>query len=574
MKKHQFLHFLAKTGIVSVIAVSMVCTTLHPTFALSDTSATESDEPKTTVTETPVSEEAAESPVVSNEPAAVTPVTEPTPEAKPEATPETTPEVKPETEPEATPEEDNTDKPTNSDHPDEADKPDITDDSQAPAADPDNQDKKNPDNQGEQIQDEQIQDEQDQDEQDADKTDIDKRPSNKDDVSEDTDSKGTDSKGTNPKDTGSKITISKNHASKNAKVNTSTQSEKATSAKTVIEDKSPDAVYVKSDFNPSEIFVDIEDRVKYNTALPLDNIPSFITQEMIIGALKCQDETGFPASVTIAQIIQESGYGKYGPGGDEHQGLSYLAYEYCNLFGIKGVGTAGTVNMRTGEQTASGSYYSTTAGFRVYNTYTECIEDRCDLLQRVYGDLIEGVTDANTFAMRIGSRWATSLQYSQHLIQQMERYDLYRLDEMTLLDFGEMIGRFADPCPGSYVTSPFGYRKFDQKFHKGIDLGTGGEPIPVYAAESGTVVRAEFDNLAGNWVMIDHGNGIVTKYMHFSHTFVKVGQEVTKGQQIGLTGTTGRSTGVHLHFQVEENGVAVDPTTYFTPMDTVDQQLN
>ena len=64
--------------------------------------------------------------------------------------------------------------------------------------------------------------------------------------------------------------------------------------------------------------------------------------------------------------------------------------------------------------------------------------------------------------------------------------------------------------------------------------------------------------------MIDHGNGLVTKYMHFSHTFVKEGQEVTKGQQIGLTGTTGRSTGIHLHFQVEENGVAVDPASYLS----------
>ena len=66
---------------------------------------------------------------------------------------------------------------------------------------------------------------------------------------------------------------------------------------------------------------------------------------MIVGALKCQDETGYPASVTIAQIIQESGYGSYGPGGESGEGLSYLAYQYCNLFGIKGKGTAGSVNM-------------------------------------------------------------------------------------------------------------------------------------------------------------------------------------------------------------------------------------
>ena len=346
--------------------------------------------------------------------------------------------------------------------------------------------------------------------------------------------------------------------------NLSTQSETPTSSKATIRDESSDALYIERSYNPSETFVELNKRIKYNAALPLDNIPSFITQEMIIAALKCQDETGYPASVTIAQIIQESGFGKYGPGGEDQQGLSYLAYQYCNLFGIKGTGTAGSVSMRTGEQTSSGKYYTITASFRVYNTYTECIEDRTKLIKRSYSDLITGATDANTFAVQIGSRWATSLQYSQHLIQQMERYDLYRLDRMTLMDFSDMIGQFADPCPGSHLTSSFGYRDFDHKFHKGIDLGTNGEILPVYAAESGTVVRAEYDSLAGNWVLIDHGNGLITKYMHFSHTFVKEGQEVTKGQQIGLTGTTGRSTGIHLHFQVEENGVAVNPTTYLS----------
>ena len=330
-----------------------------------------------------------------------------------------------------------------------------------------------------------------------------------------------------------------------------------------IQDRSSDAVYMPSLFNRSEMFLKTEEKIKYNTALPLDNIPSFISQEMIIGALKCQDETGFPASVTIAQIIQESGFGCYGPGGDTYQGLSYLAFEYCNLFGIKGTGTAGSVDMRTGEQTPAGEYYMTTAGFRVYNTYTECIEDRTRLLQEVYSDLTANVTDANTFAVKIGSRWATSLTYSQNLISQMERYDLYRLDRMTLQEFGKMIGKFADPCPGSYVTSDFGYRAFDKSFHKGIDLGTNGAAIPTYAAESGVVVTAGWSDSAGNWIVIDHGNGLVTKYMHHSKLFVKEGQHVEKGQQIGVTGTTGNSTGVHLHFQIEENGVAVDPSPYF-----------
>ena len=315
-------------------------------------------------------------------------------------------------------------------------------------------------------------------------------------------------------------------------------------------------------FRASKPFTAIGDRICYNVEVPIEGIPSFITQEMVVGALKAQDETGFPASVTIAQIIKESGYGKYGPGGKNGQGLSYLAYQYCNLFGIKGTGTAGSAVMKTNEMTSGGSIYSIQAGFRVYNTYTECIEDRSKLLKNVYSDLTRGVTDANTFAMKIGGRWATGINYGQGLIKTMETYDLYRLDEMTLMDFNKMIGTFANPCPGSHVTSTFGHRDFDNKFHKGLDLGTGSQNIPTYAAEAGTVTFAGRAGAAGNLIVIEHEDGLVTKYMHHSRMYVKIGQKVEKGQQIGLSGTTGYSTGNHLHFQVEKNGVAMNPAIY------------
>ena len=319
-----------------------------------------------------------------------------------------------------------------------------------------------------------------------------------------------------------------------------------------------------ADFETSAKFLKLGERIRYNVEVPIEGLPSFITQEMIIGALKAQDETGYPASVTIAQIIQESGYGKYGPGGLKGEGLSYLAYQYCNLFGIKGKGTIGSAKMNTFEMTAGGQTYSTQAGFRAYNTYTECIEDRSKLLDEVYSDLTANVTDANTFAVKIGSRWATDINYSRSLIRTMGRYDLYRLDELTLTDFSKLIGRFADPCPGATVSSTYGYRTFDHSFHKGLDLGTGTENIPTYAADAGTVIFAGEAGTAGNMVVIDHGEGLITKYMHHYEVFVEEGQEVEKGQQIGLSGTTGYSTGNHLHFQVEENGKAVDPMKYLS----------
>ena len=368
---------------------------------------------------------------------------------------------------------------------------------------------------------------------------------------------GSETESESHSETASSETTTPGSSSDNASASTDS---KATESQTTAETGSNTQQDVS--YKASGVFKKIGDRVQYNVDVPIKGLPSFITQEMIVGALKSQDEYGYPASVTIAQIIQESGYGTYGPGGNKGQGLSGLAYGYCNLFGIKGSGTAGSVSMRTSEMTKDGKIYSTTSAFRAYNTYSEAIEDRCKVLQNGYGDLISGVNDANTFAMRIGQRWATDLNYGKSLIKLMELYDLYRLDDMTLKDFSAMIGRFADPCPGAVVTSNFGFREFDNKFHKGLDLGTGSENIPTYAAESGTVIFAGYSGSAGNLITIDHGNGLVTKYMHHSEIYVKVGDHVEKGQQIGLSGTTGRSTGNHLHFQVEENGVAVNPLLY------------
>lgn len=124
-------------------------------------------------------------------------------------------------------------------------------------------------------------------------------------------------------------------------------------------------------------------------------------------------------------------------------------------------------------------------------------------------------------------------------------------------------GYFTHPCPGmTYQSSYFGeIREFEVGGHKGNDYAapTG---TPTYAAAAGTVVIAGWSNSAGNWVVINHGNGLVTKYMHHSSLCVSTGQYVEKGQQIGYVGSTGQSTGPHLHFQVELNGVAVNPDNY------------
>lgn len=126
-------------------------------------------------------------------------------------------------------------------------------------------------------------------------------------------------------------------------------------------------------------------------------------------------------------------------------------------------------------------------------------------------------------------------------------------------------GFFANPCPDAWESSGYGWREFDQKFHLGTDMAAN-LGAPIYAAEAGTVIGASEDGGyhggAGNYVTIAHGNGLVTKYFHCSAVFVNVGDRVERGQNIAAVGSTGKSTGPHLHFQVEVNGVAVCPYDY------------
>ena len=127
-------------------------------------------------------------------------------------------------------------------------------------------------------------------------------------------------------------------------------------------------------------------------------------------------------------------------------------------------------------------------------------------------------------------------------------------------------GYFTHPCPGmSYQSSYFGEIRQgigDDRPHKGHDYAAP-RGTPIYAAAAGTVLIAGYSSSAGNWVVISHGNGLVTKYMHmFESPYVSAGDKVAKGQHIGGVGTTGQSTGNHLHFQVEVDGVAVNPSNY------------
>ncbi len=115
------------------------------------------------------------------------------------------------------------------------------------------------------------------------------------------------------------------------------------------------------------------------------------------------------------------------------------------------------------------------------------------------------------------------------------------------------------------ITSPFGsrYHPILHKYlmHTGIDLGAS-YGTPIKAAESGTIILAGWVSGYGNTIVIDHGDGVSTLYGHQSKLAVHVGDKVAKGQTIGYVGSTGNSTGPHLHFEVRVNGVVKNPLTY------------
>jgi len=116
-----------------------------------------------------------------------------------------------------------------------------------------------------------------------------------------------------------------------------------------------------------------------------------------------------------------------------------------------------------------------------------------------------------------------------------------------------------------WVTSGFGYRTSpftsSREFHRGLDIA-GRMRTPVQAPADGDVVVAGHARALGNTVTISHGYGIETIYGHLAEVLVKPGAKVKRGQQIGLIGNTGRSTGPHLHYQVEVNGKPVNPQNY------------
>lgn len=166
-------------------------------------------------------------------------------------------------------------------------------------------------------------------------------------------------------------------------------------------------------------------------------------------------------------------------------------------------------------------------------------------------------------------QWNAELEAQTATIEALEQQiaaEKKRLQELNQPQQTYDGGAFAWPCPSTkLVTSEFGWRMHPvlnyNRFHNGIDIG-GKYGASIVAAYDGKVVAASSTSAMGNYIMIDHGDGLYTIYMHCSQLYVSEGTYVIRGEQIAAVGSTGISTGPHLHFSVRLNGEYKNPLEY------------
>ncbi len=171
----------------------------------------------------------------------------------------------------------------------------------------------------------------------------------------------------------------------------------------------------------------------------------------------------------------------------------------------------------------------------------------------------------------VGNRPLT-LEELQQTLADLENVSSNKADLLTVMEsrlFDQKIAKVmlptAQPVPGSHLGSPFGWRVDPitgrSALHTGLDF-QADPGTPILAAAGGVVVVQEYHAAYGNMVEIDHGNSLITRYAHASATFVKKGDLVKRGQKIAAVGSTGRSTGPHLHFEVLADGTHQDPQKF------------
>ncbi len=189
------------------------------------------------------------------------------------------------------------------------------------------------------------------------------------------------------------------------------------------------------------------------------------------------------------------------------------------------------------------------------NTAVTELEERSDMIERIMCNIGVDVKDAP--AADNSNSGGPFIMPQENIGKEL----LYRSDKFLQTILFVPLGR---PVPGR-VSSRYGHRtdpvNGKRGFHEGVDLkGRSGDPI--IATADGTVTKAFWNGGYGKFIEIDHGNGYVTKFAHMKKMLVKKGEKVTRGQEIGQVGNSGRSTGSHLHYEICFNKKPVNPSKF------------
>ena len=216
---------------------------------------------------------------------------------------------------------------------------------------------------------------------------------------------------------------------------------------------------------------------------------------------------------------------------------------------------------------------------RVRNEYLSVkneYKEHLDVLNAEQGKLERQIAEADALIISLEEDSESAIAEYEISIASEDKMAKY-LDEMSLQyaheQDAELRGVYSDsqfiwPVPScTLLTSPYGYRIHPildyERLHAGLDIGAKfGEEI--IAADGGTVLIAEYSDSYGNFVLIDHGDRYSTAYGHMSEIAVEAGQEVKQGEFIGYIGSTGWSTGPHLHFEIRLDGERIDPEEFFS----------
>lgn len=216
---------------------------------------------------------------------------------------------------------------------------------------------------------------------------------------------------------------------------------------------------------------------------------------------------------------------------------------------------------------------------RVRNEYLSVkneYKEHLDVLNAEQGKLERQIAEADALIISLEEDTESAIAEYEISISSEDKMAKY-LDEMSLQyaheQDAELRGVYSDsqfiwPVPScTLLTSPYGYRTHPildyERLHAGLDIGAKfGEEI--IAADGGTVLIAEYSDSYGNFVLIDHGDRYSTAYGHMSEIAVEAGQEVKQGELIGYIGSTGWSTGPHLHFEIRLDGERIDPEEFFS----------